>query len=98
MESPEQPADAQRDKSGGIRLRLDGFAQQRIESLCRLPGFIGALAIQILSRPTSLIENALCLGLCVSGYTAEPLLHFSSEIASRALDPIVIHDKLQLVV
>jgi hypothetical protein len=98
MESAEQPADAQRNKSGRIRLRLDGFAQQRIERLRRLPRFIGALAIQILSCPASLIENALCLGLCVSGYTAEPLLHFSSEIASRALDPIVIHDTLQVVV
>src|SRR5579859_131999 len=100
----DDPADAKGNDGGRVGSLFDDLANVIISirrALTHDGGGIGSrifrLAIKVLRRPCSLLDESLGLALGVPGHAAKTFLGFAGEIPGRASDTIFIHGKTSCV-
>ena len=88
MHPSQEPANANRDKGAGVRLRFDGVAEPLVKGDGGLPGGVSCLTVQILGCGCGLIESPLEFATGVSCSPSEALPNLACDVASTAAGQI----------
>jgi hypothetical protein len=101
MHSANKPTQCECDSDGSIRSILDGAANDILKRGRGSLQVIGcaarsvfSLAVQILSRALSLVEDALYLALCIAGDAAEALFDLTANVPGCASYSMFVHSVL----
>src|SRR6202035_5133245 len=98
VRSPDQPADAERDGGGRIRIAFHEVTERVVHGIRHAPdrvdrvaGGVHGLAIEVLQAPFRLPHLPLRPGLGVAGHAANSFFYFSAEILGSAAYAIFVH-------